>query len=730
MNTRKEVLSRINSKTIEKKETTTRPIESFGINTFSEPIMKKMLSEKTFRAFKVWQNEGKAISPKEADEIARAMKEWAISNGVSSYTHWFQPMTGLTAEKHDSFISVNGINQILETFSGNQLIQGEPDASSFPSGGLRATFEARGYTAWDPSSPAFISEIDLDKTLCIPTIYVSYNGEALDKKLPLLRSDAAINKAAVEFLKLFGHKNASKVYSVCGAEQEYFLIDSEYYKLRSDILLTGRTLVGAASPKDQQLEDQYFGSMKDRMLHYMVEVAEQAYKLGIPLTTRHNEVAPHQYEFAPLYERSNIATDHNQLLMNIMKKVAKRHGLECLLHEKPFTGINGSGKHVNWSLMDNEGNNLLNPGDTPEDNLQFLTILVAVIHSVYEYADLLRASVATAGNEHRLGANEAPPAIISVFIGEKLESILTNLSQGKKKKTTTTDFIDFGLSHLPNLLKDNTDRNRTSPFAFTGNKFEFRAVGSSLNISTPLTVLNTIVADSLTTIVNQIKNEMKNNDFTSAVLSVISDVITTCEPVLFNGNNYSKEWEKEAKKRGLANEPSSAKALQSFKMDKNIALFEKYGVFNKAELVARYNIWLDIYNKLLDIEGKTLLELIQTQILPAAYDFQINVGNSLDVLREMADDETIPIPIHALDERKAMFAKLAADVYYIRKQVRDLASTLKYARKLEIEERSAYLYEELKPVLDKIRSYIDDLESIMPDSLWQLPKYREMLFIS
>jgi glutamine synthetase len=380
--------------------------------------------------------------------------------------------------------------------------------------------------------------------------------------------------------------------------------------------------------------------------------------------------------------------------------------------------------------MDNTGNNLLHSGDTPEDNLQFLTILVAVIQAVYNYSDLLRASIASAGNEHRLGRNEAPPAIISIFLGEKLETILKNLSKGKKKKITKKDIIALGLDYLPNLSKDNTDRNRTSPFAFTGNKFEFRAVGSSMNISTPITVLNTVVADSLTDTVNRIKNEMKDSDFTGAVLTVLSDIINTCKPVIFNGNNYSKEWIKEAKKRGLENEPSSIKAFQSFKRDKNIKLFEKYSVFSKAELVARYNIWLDIYNKKVDIEGKTLLEIIQTQILPAAYDFQIRVGNSLDVLREMADDESIPIPIHALDERKAMFAKLAADVYYISKQVRDLSSTLKYARKLKIEERALYLYEELKPILDKIRNYIDDLESIMPDSLWNLPKYREMLFIS
>ena len=729
MNTRKEVTATIGSVKKEKRENPAKISEYFGVNTFSERTMRTMVSENTFRAFKKWQLEGKIITSSQADEIANAMKDWAISRGATSYSHWFQPMTGLTAEKHDSFIKLNGTGQVLEEFLGSKLIQGEPDASSFPSGGLRNTFEARGYTAWDPSSPAFISEVDLGKTLCIPSIYISYTGQSLDKKLPLLRSEEAIIKAALELLELFGNTETKMVFPTCGAEQEFFLIDSKYGKLRSDIMLTGRTLVGAASPKDQQLEDQYFGSIKDRILNYMNEVAEHVYKLGIPLTTRHNEVAPHQYEFAPVFERSNLAADHNQLLMDVMKRVANYHGLECLLHEKPFEGINGSGKHINWSLSDDAGNNLLNPGDTPENNLQFLTLLVAVIQAVYKHSDLLRASITTAGNEHRLGGYEAPPAIISVFIGKQLRMVLNNIVKGKKKKITKADIIDFEIGRLPNLPRDITDRNRTSPFAFTGTKFEFRPLGSSMNISTALTMINTIVADSITNLVTRIKKQQKKVGFTSAVLNTLSETVSECNPILFEGNNYSEEWLAEAKDRGLENESSPPKALKALIKNSNITLFEKYGVFTKAELEARHNAWLDIYNKILTIEGRTLLEIVNTQILPAAYDFQIEVGNSLDVLKEMADDESIPIPIHAVDDRKEMFTKLTNDIYYIRKNLRELSEGLTYAEKLEAGEMARYLSEQIKPLMVHVRRHVDDLESIMPDDGWLLPKYREMLFV-
>ena len=701
----------------------------YGCNTFNEETMKKVLSEKTFYAFKKWQETGAVISEKQADEIANAMKEWAMAKGATSYTHWFQPMTGLTAEKHDGFISVNGRDKVIEKFTGSKLIQGEPDASSFPSGGIRATFEARGYTAWDPSSPAYIAEVELGRTLCIPSIFISYTGEALDKKLPLLRSDAAINKAAIELLKLFGH-DAQNVFSTCGPEQEYFLIDERYYKLRTDLQLAGRTLIGEASSKGQQLEDQYFGSIKERILNYMNDVAEEAYKLGIPVTTRHNEVAPHQYEFAPIFERSNLAADHNQLLMDIMKKVAHRHQLVCLLHEKPFAGINGSGKHVNWSLADDKGNNLLNPGDTPEENLQFLTILTAVIQAVYQHADLLRASVACAGNEHRLGANEAPPAIVSVYLGEQLTKIIDAIENGKLKKSKKNDSVDFGVGLLPKVMLDQSDRNRTSPFAFTGSKFEFRAVGSSMNISTSLAVINTIVADSFSKIVSRIQTELKSNsDFNSAVLAVLSATVKDSKKILFEGNNYSEEWLAEAKRRGLPNEPSTVEALKAFIRPENIKLFEKQKVLSKVEMESRYHIWVDTYDKIIDIEVKTLTDTVNTQVLPQAYEFQITVANSLDILLDYSQDKNIKLVDGVVDDRKELFAELSSDIFYIRKNLKELTALAAQADKLGEIERAKLYFTQIKPVMQHIRKHVDLLEAMMPDDLWELPKYKEMLFI-
>jgi glutamine synthetase len=709
--------------------TTARVSEYFGINTFGDSTLKKLVSEKTHRAFKKWQEEGVVISMAQADEIANAMKEWAIIKGATSYTHWFQPMTGLTAEKHDGFIWVNGDGQVLEKFSGSKLIQGEPDASSFPSGGIRATFEARGYTAWDPSSPAFIAEVDMGKTLCIPTIFISYTGEALDKKLPLLRSDAALSKAAVEFLKLFG-SNARHVYSTCGPEQEYFLIDEAYYKLRTDLQLTGRTLLGAASPKGQQLEDQYFGSIKDRVLNYMYDVAEEAYKLGIPVTTRHNEVAPHQYEFAPIFERSNLAADHNVLLMDIMKKVALRHGLVCLLHEKPFAGVNGSGKHVNWSLSTDLGENLLNPGETPEENLQFLAVLTAVISAVHNCSELLRATVATAGNEHRLGANEAPPAIVSVYLGELLFKIIEQVESGRLKKAKRQDIIDLGVGLLPKFLRDSTDRNRTSPFAFTGNKFEFRAVGSSMNISTAIAVINTIVAESLTQITAKIRTAAKGGDLNAAVMSVLSDTIKASKAILFEGNNYSEEWVKEAARRGLPNIASSSEALKAFVKPEFVKMFEKHGVFSKVELTARYHIWLDIYEKVLDIEAKTMSDMVLTEVVPAAIEFQTQIAGSLAALKAAIEDEKGLLEAGVLDDRKNLLKKLSSDIYYVSKNVAELHAVLEKAEHMDLEKKTAFFFTTLKPQLAHIRKHVDGLERMMPDTLWQLPKYKEMLFVS
>jgi glutamine synthetase len=729
MSIRQKVLFKIKSVELDKVSLPKKVSSYFGENTFSIETMQKHLSKETFEAFKTWMDEGKTISLEQANEIANAMKEWAIAKGASYYTHWFQPMTGLTAEKHDSFISISGPGKVIEKFSGNKLIQGEPDASSFPSGGIRATFEARGYTAWDPSSPAFIIESKFGKTLCIPTIFISYHGEALDKKLPLLRSDEALNKAALGLLKLFGHKDTRKVFSTCGPEQEYFLIDKNYYNLRQDLVMTGRTLIGAASPKGQQLEDQYFGTIKERVINFMFEVAQEAYKLGIPLMTRHNEVAPHQYEFAPIFEESNIAADHNQLLMELMKKVALRHDMVCLLHEKPFAGINGSGKHLNWSLADDKGNNLLNPGQTPEDNLQFLAVLVAVLRAVHMHADLLRASVAMAGNEHRLGANEAPPAIISVFLGEQLTEILNMIEKGVKSKVSKGDIIDLGMDRLPKFNKDTTDRNRTSPFAFTGSKFEFRAVGSSQNISTPIAVLNTIIAESLDYVAQKIKAISGGKDFNSAVLKVISEIARETKKIRFEGNNYAEEWVKEARKRSLPNVAATYASLKDLTNEKNIALFEKYKVFSKEELIARYHIWMHMYNLTLEIEANTLKEMVNASVVPAGYEYEKLLASTLHELSSLKKTAGLKLDSSALQDKKEHLAEIVAKIYYVRRNTLEMDKLLGKARKVSNEKRAEIYFKELKPLMEHIRKHVDQLECVVSDDAWDLPKYREMLFI-
>ncbi len=729
MNVRQKVLFKIKSIDLKKNELPKKVSSYFGENTFSSSAMQKHISKGTFVAFKRWMSEGTIISLEQANEIADAMKDWAISKGATYYTHWFQPMTGLTAEKHDSFISMVGAGKVIEKFSGSKLIQGEPDASSFPSGGIRATFEARGYTAWDPSSPAFIIESTLGKTLCIPTIFISYHGEALDKKLPLLRSDEALSKAAIGLLKLFGHKDTKKVVSTCGPEQEYFLIDKHYYNLRQDLVMTGRTLIGAASPKGQQLEDQYFGTIKERVINFMFEVAEEAYKLGIPVMTRHNEVAPHQYEFAPVFEESNIAADHNQLLMELMKKVALRHNMVCLLHEKPFAGINGSGKHLNWSLADDKGNNLLNPGDTPEDNLQFLAVLAAVLRAVYTHSDLLRASVAMAGNEHRLGANEAPPAIISVFLGDQLTKILNTIEKGAKSTVSKKDIMDFGIARLPRFNKDSTDRNRTSPFAFTGAKFEFRAVGSSQNISTPITVVNAIIAESLDYVAEKIRQASKGKEFNSAALKVIAEIVKETKDVRFEGNNYAPEWLKEAKKRGLPNVASTAEALKALTKEKNVKLFEKYRVFSKEEIVARYHIWIHTYNTILEIEANTLNEMVNANVVPAGYEYERLLADNLNDLAGLKTSSALKVDAAAFNDLKGHLAEIVAKIYYVRHNAKEMAELLEKAQEAHHEERAKLYFEELKPLMDHIRKHVDELECVVSDEHWDLPKYREMLFI-
>jgi len=730
MSIRQKILFSIKSVDLNKIEAPKKVSSYFGENTFNSETMRKHISKGTFEAFRKWMSRGVIISRDQADEIADAMKKWATSRGATYYTHWFQPMTGLTAEKHDSFISVQSQGKVIERFSGSNLIQGEPDASSFPSGGIRATFEARGYTAWDPSSPAFIIESKLGKTLCIPSIFISYHGEALDKKLPLLRSDEALDKAAIDLLKVFGRKEVKKVFSTCGPEQEYFLIDKNYYNLRQDLLLTGRTLVGAPSPKGQQLEDQYFGAIKERVLNFMYEVAEEAYKLGVPIMTRHNEVAPHQYEFAPVFEESNIAADHNQILMELLKKVALRHDLVCLLHEKPFAGINGSGKHINWSLSDDKGNNLLNPGDTPEDNLQFLAFLAAVLRAVYLHSDLLRASVALAGNEHRLGANEAPPAIISVFVGNQLTEILNMIENGVKTIISKRDIIDLGIAKLPKFNKDTTDRNRTSPFAFTGMKFEFRAVGSSQNISTPLTMLNTIIADSLDHVAGRIKKASAGKkDLNASALKVIAEIVKETKAIRFEGNNYTGEWIKEAKKRGLPNIASTGEALKALIRKESVALFEKYRVFSKEEIVARYHIWVHTYNTTLEIEANTLNEMVNASIVPAGYEYEKLLADNLEDLARLKKDLGLKIDKNAVDDLKAHLAEVISKIYYVRRNAGEMMRLLDRASKLDHEKRSKLYFDDLKPLMEHIRRHADALERVVSDEHWDLPKYREMLFI-
>lgn len=728
MSIRKKILMSIKSVDLEKKTQNAKISSYFGENTFSVDTMKKHISEKTFESFKKWMEQGVIISLDQANEIANAMKDWALSKGASYYTHWFQPMTGLTAEKHDSFISVTGPGKVIEKFSGSKLIQGEPDASSFPSGGIRATFEARGYTAWDPSSPAFIIESANGNTLCIPTIFVSYHGEALDQKLPLLRSDEALNRSAVNFVKLFGHKDVKKVISTCGPEQEYFLIDKHFYNLRQDLIMTGRTLVGAISPKGQQLEDQYFGSIKERVLNYMFEVAEEAYKLGIPVITRHNEVAPHQYEFAPMFEESNLAADHNQLLMEIMRKVALRHNLVCLLHEKPFAGVNGSGKHLNWSLADNKGNNLLNPGETPEDNLQFLAVLVAVLRAVHIHSDLLRASVALAGNEHRLGANEAPPAIISVFLGQQLDNILNNIEKGVKGSVSKQDVLDLGIGRLPKFNKDNTDRNRTSPFAFTGAKFEFRAVGSSQNISTAITVINTIIAESLDYVSSKIQAEAKSKDFNTAVLKVVAELVKETKNIRFEGNNYSAEWLKEATKRKLPNVAATSEALEAFGKKENIALFEKYKVLSSEEMVARKHIWIETYCKFIEIEANTLNEMVNSSIVPPGLEYQNLLTENLTGLMTIKKGG-LKIDPKAIADQKEHLSEVIEKIFYVRRNTKEMIALLHKAKDMEQEEKAMLYFEKVKGYMAHIRRHVDELEAVVSDDLWELPKYREMLFI-
>jgi len=687
--------------------------EIFGSMVFNDSTMKQRLPKETYKALKQTIIQGKALDPAVAGVVANAMKDWAVELGATHFTHWFQPMTGITAEKHDSFISPTPTGGVIMEFSGKELIKGEPDASSFPSGGLRNTFEARGYTAWDPSSYAFIK----DCTLCIPTAFCSYSGEALDKKTPLLRSMEAISRQAVRVLGLFGN-GVHSVATTVGPEQEYFLIDEKMFAARKDIRFTGRTLFGAKPPKGQELEDQYFTVLKPRISAFMHELDEELWKLGILAKTKHNEVAPAQHELAPIFSTTNIATDHNQLTMELMQRIARRHGLVCLLHEKPFAGVNGSGKHNNWSLCTDSGENLLDPGHTPRKNAQFLLMLCAVIKAVDEFQDLLRVTVASAGNDHRLGANEAPPAIVSVFLGAELTAVLESIEHGTPYNDDYPREMTIGVDILPPLPKDTTDRNRTSPFAFTGNKFEFRMVGSSFSIADSNAVLNTIVANSLCEFADVLE---KADDFTAELNRLISETIKKHKHIVFNGNNYAEEWVEEASRRGLLNLKSTVEALPYLISDKNVRLFEKFGVLTPTELHARYEIMVENYAKILSIEALTMLDIARKDILPAASAFMGSLSQTALGAKQAAG-VLPPYETSLVSELSDLCARLY-------KAAGDLDGALQEAVGGKDATETANRFHELVlPVMEHLRTVADALETIVDRKFWPFPTYGDLLF--
>jgi glutamine synthetase len=686
---------------------------TFACNVFNDVVMRARLPKNIYRALRKTIDEGLPLAPEVADIVANAMKDWAIEKGATHFTHWFQPMTGITAEKHDSFISPNGDGRIIMEFSGKELIKGEPDASSFPSGGLRSTFEARGYTAWDCTSPAFFK----DNTLCIPTAFCAYTGEALDKKTPLLRSMEALSKQAVRVLRLLGNTTATRVVAMVGPEQEYFIIDKKLYEKRKDLLLTGRTLFGAKPAKGQELEDHYFGNLKERIATFMAEVDQELWKLGVLAKTKHNEVAPAQHELAPIYTTTNIATDHNQLMMETLKKVANRHGLACLLHEKPFAGINGSGKHNNWSMASNDGQNLLDPGKTPHDNEQFLLFLTAVIQGVDEYADLLRVSTANPGNDHRLGANEAPPAIISIFLGEQLTDILKQIENGGAKSSKVGGELKLGVTTLPALPKDSTDRNRTSPFAFTGNKFEFRMVGSSASIAEPNTALNTIVAEILSRIATRLE---KAKDIDSEVQTIVTEIVKKHKRVIFNGNNYTDEWVKDAEKRGLPNIKSTVAAIPALISEKSIKLYEKHSVLSKEELHSRYEIFLENYVKIVNIEALTMLEMAKRQILPASLTFAGNVASTIASMKSVSAKSKTA---------EKLLSELTATIDSFGKNIEALESALGKVKHGDNVLKHAQYYRDVVFVtMGKLRLDGDTLETLVDTEVWRIPTYADLLF--
>ncbi len=699
----------------------------YGSNSFNDKVMRERLPKEVYKKLRATIRNGEKLDMTIADSVAHAMKEWALSKGVTHFTHWFQPQTGSTAEKHDAFIEVEEDGSVIERFRGEQLVQGEPDASSFPSGGMRSTFEARGYTMWDPSSPAFIMEGPRGGILCIPSVFISYTGEALDKKTPLLRSMESINRSATRVLRLFGNLSARRVITTIGTEQEYFLVDKSFFNLRPDLRITGRTLVGARPPKGQQLEDHYFGAIKERILAFMQDAEMELYKVGVPAKTRHNEVAPHQFEIAPIYAEANVGADRNHLIMEILRRVANRHGLALLLHEKPFAGVNGSGKHNNWSMSDSDGNNLLEPGKTPEENLQFLVFLVAVVRAVYYFGDLLRATIASAGNDHRLGANEAPPAIMSVFLGDQLTAILDAIKAGKAAKATNESIIDLGIGQLPKVLRDYTDRNRTSPFAFTGNKFEFRAIGSSASVSLANTVLNAAVADSLDTLVAGIEKELaKGLDLKAASLTVLRKHIKETELIRFNGNNYSKEWEQEAARRNLPNIKNTAYALDALVAAKNVEMLVRQRAFSQPELEARYHTKLEQFIKQLQIEADTLMNMVGILVVPAAITFQQRLVAAIKGMKELEPllgDLSYATEVELLSTVTRMIDQIGL-------KRKELGVALAKAEGMEDLSRCAkFMADHLRPIMEELRKPVDELELLTDDELWPLPRYSEMLFL-
>lgn len=694
----------------------------FGINVFNEVSMKEYLSEEAYEKVMEARNKGVSIDRRIADQVATSMKSWAMSKGATHYTHWFQPLTGRTAEKHDSFLSPIGDGRAIEKFEGSQLAQQEPDASSFPSGGLRNTFEARGYTAWDPTSPAFIYE----NTLCIPTVFVSYTGHALDFKAPLLKSITALDKAATRVCQYFD-RNVSRVYATLGWEQEYFLVDTAFYKARPDLMLTGRTLFGQSASKGQQLDDHYFGSIPERAYRFMKEFEVEALKLGIPVTTRHNEVAPNQFECAPMFEEVNLANDHNLLLMDVMEEVARKHHFHVLLHEKPFSGMNGSGKHNNWSLSTDTGKNLLSPGNTPKTNLRFLTFFVNTIKALHVYADLVRAAIASAGNDHRLGANEAPPAIISTFIGSQLTEILDEVERSVSAEKLSPDLkteLKLKVGRIPEIMLDNTDRNRTSPFAFTGNKFELRAVGSAANCAQPMIILNTMMAEQLSLFRRDvdalIKKGSKKDD---AIFQVLKRYIVESKPIRFEGNGYSEEWVKEAAKRGLSNFKTTPEALKVYLDDKAQKLFLNHNILRKDEMDARYEIEIEKYKLKLQIESRVMADLAMNQIIPASLEYQ---NRLIQNARGLQDLKLNPKASEAI---LALIEEIADRVNSVRSFVGEMIEERKKANNLKTTEEQADAYcHKVLPFFEKIRYEVDKLEFIVDNELWPLPKYREMLF--